>query len=413
MTMLCRNLSFWISPILPYLIFFRIPHDLIIYKSMIHKIIYKDYHSGKTKMRIVEPAFTPTTYNEMADKYNSLVSNSGSKNELEAFLTQYDLLPSFVLNFFRAKFASYYKCHNEAAKYMNLVIKGIESATPEDIDFYEEHLNRDLCKDIYRYAGEVYANNDEPDKALLYYQDYQLTLFHIKPCDYSEGLLSFRTFNEYTLSDLVNNEITVCSPRVMNDPYDTLLIKWGECIRLRKKGKKHVEALCQSFESYRIRSFCRLKDKQGGDIVSNVLMWAHYANNHKGFCIKYKFSKGFLKTESRCVTRFKDIIYHDRCVPFNMNRHSINTDQALCTKLSDWAYENEVRLITCAPDINGYFLTIPIDEESSIDEVYFGYRCSEETIKTVRNALSYVSGIKYFKMSSDYKDIYKLKATPI
>jgi len=33
---------------------------------------------------------------------------------------------------------------------------------------------------------------------------------------------------------LVNNEITVCSPRVMNDPYDTLLIKWGENIRLIK-----------------------------------------------------------------------------------------------------------------------------------------------------------------------------------
>lgn len=358
-----------------------------------------------------EVMYTSSTYKEMLKNYNSLVRSSASIHELESFLSHYDSSPAFVHDFFRAKYAYDSKYYADAAKLIGIVINGIESDNLEVNDF--SFCDKSIIKDIYGYAGEIYANNDEPDKALLYYQDYQLTLSQLKSCDYSEGLLSFRTVSEYTLSDLVNNEITVCSPRVMNDPYDTLLIKWGECIRLMKKEKKHVEALCQSFESYRIRSFCRLKDKQGHNIVSNVLMWAHYANNHKGFCIKYKFSKGFIKTESRCVTRFKEIIYHDRSVPFNINRRSINTDQALCTKLSDWAYENEVRLITYAPDKNGHFLPLPIDDNSFIDEVYFGYRCNEETIKTVRNALSYVSGIKYFKMSSEYNDIYKLKATPI
>ena len=361
-----------------------------------------------TEWRIM---YTSSTFGEMAKKYNSLVTNSGSERELEDFLAEYSTLPSFVPNFFRAKFAASSNNYNDAARYMDLVIEEIESANQDVHTFL--FFNSSLVKDIYGNAGEIYANTDQAAKALHYYQDYEITLSQIKSCDFAEGLLSFRPFTEYSLSDLVNNEITVCSPRVMNDPYDTLLIKWGENIRLTKNGKKHVDALCKSFESYRIRSFCRLKDKDGNQTVSNVLMWAHYAKNHTGFCVEYNFSDKFLITESRRVSRFKEIIYHKREEPFNMNSPSINTDQALCTKLSDWAYENEVRLIIYVPDKDGDYLTIPLDEGSSIKAVYFGYRCPDETIKTVRNALVNYVGIQFYKMTSDYNDIFRLKATPI
>ena len=96
-----------------------------------------------------------------------------------------------------------------------------------------------------------------------------------------------------------------------------------------------------------------------------------------------------------------------------MNTPSINTDQALCTKLSDWAYENEVRLITYVPDKEGYYLAIPLDEDSSIKAIYFGYRCPEETVKTIKNALANHAEVQYYKMISDYNDIYRLKAIPI
>jgi len=355
--------------------------------------------------------YTSSTFGEMAVRYNSLISNRSSESELEDFLAEYPSLPPFVSNYFRAKFAASSNNYVNAARFMDLVIEEIESDDQDAQTFL--FFNSSLVKDIYGNAGEIYANNDQPDKALRYYQDYEITLSQIKSCDFSEGLLSFRPFTAYSLSDLVNNEITVCSPRVMNDPYDTLLIKWGENIRLTKGEKKHVDALCQSFESYRIRSFCRIKDKEGNYSVSNVLMWAHYAKNHTGFCIEYKFSDKFPITEGRRVSRFKEINYHKREAPFDMNTPSINTEQALCTKLDDWAYENEVRLITYVPDKEGDYLSIPLDPESSIKAVYFGYRCNEDTIRTVRNALANKPDIQYFKMDSDYTDIYRLKAIPI
>lgn len=355
--------------------------------------------------------YTSSTFGEMAERYNSIISNRGSESELEGFLAEYPSVPLFVSNYFRAKFAASSNNYANAARLMDLVFEEIESDNQDTHTFL--FFNGSLIKDIYGNAGEIYANNDQPDKALRYYQDYEITLSQIKSCDFSEGLLSFRPFTAFSLSDLVNNEITVCSPRVMNDPYDTLLIKWGENIRVTKGWKKHVDALCKSFESYRIRSFCRLKDKDGNDTVSNVLMWAHYAMNHTGFCVEYKFSDKFLLTESRRVSRFKEIIYHKREEPFDMNSPSINTDQALCTKLKDWEYENEVRLITYVPDKEGDYLSIPLDPESSLKAVYFGYRCNEDTIRTVRNALANKPDIQYFKMDSDYADIYRLKAIPI
>lgn len=253
--------------------------------------------------------YTSSTFGEMAERYNSIISNRGSESELEGFLAEYPSVPLFVSNYFRAKFAASSNNYANAARLMDLVFEEIESDNQDTHTFL--FFNGSLIKDIYGNAGEIYANNDQPDKALRYYQDYEITLSQIKSCDFSEGLLSFRPFTAYSLSDLVNNEITVCSPRVMNDPYDTLLIKWGENIRVTKGWKKHVDALCKSFESYRISSFCRLKDKDGNDTVSNVLMWAHYAMNHTGFCVEYKFSDKFLLTESRRVSRFKEIIYYN------------------------------------------------------------------------------------------------------
>lgn len=363
---------------------------------------------GGTEYRMV---YTQATFEEMAKGFFSLVDDSYQEAEIEAFLSKYNSIPAFVHNYFRSSFFYHENKMAEAAKFMDIVLEDMESEK-EDVAIFLTMFSQ-FPKKVYGLAGEIYANNGETEKALLRYQDYEIMLSMVKSCEYPEGLLSFRSVNEYSLSDLINNEITVCSPRVMNDPYDTLLLKWGDFIRDVHKGKKHANALTQSFESYRIRSFCRLKDNSGNDTISKVLMWSHYADDHKGFCIQYKFSKEFIRTEGRFTSRFRDIIYRSSEEPFDLNLDSLDTNQALCTKLSDWDYENEVRLITYAPDMKGEFLSIPIDKESSIEAVYFGYRCPDSKIKTIKNALSAFPAIKFYKMSSNYNDIYRLTANPL
>lgn len=104
-----------------------------------------------------------------------------------------------------------------------------------------------------------------------------LCISRIDSIRFEDSFLSFRNYNEHTLSDLINNEITVCSPRVLNDPYDTLLLKWGEYIRTKMADKKHINPFCDAFHSYRIRAFAKVIGQSGKEMISNTLMWSHYA----------------------------------------------------------------------------------------------------------------------------------------
>ena len=37
---------------------------------------------------------------------------------------------------------------------------------------------------------------------------------------------------------------------------------------------------------YRISSFSHFSDEE--ELLENTTMWSHYADNHRGFCVKYK-----------------------------------------------------------------------------------------------------------------------------
>jgi hypothetical protein len=96
----------------------------------------------------------------------------------------------------------------------------------------------------------------------------------------------------------------------------------------------------------------------------NELMWAHYANSNKGFCIEYDFNKApQLKTEiwRKLISIYK-VIYKDEQEEFSFMRildyimkgqtdkeeyKSISYDmmQKLLTKKAFWNYEKEWRIL--------------------------------------------------------------------
>lgn len=349
---------------------------------------------------------TTETFNDMQRAFIKVLDSDGKIKDLKEALAEYSELPIFS-EYFYAKFHYRKGDYQIAARLIDKVLSKFDQGCHDtDLGLF---LFPEAFLEIYGVAGEIYANNDEWSKALHSFQDYQLCVSRIKSVYSDDSFLSFRNYNEYTLSDLVHNEITVCSPSVMNDPYDTLLLKWGEYIRLHKTDKKHIKPFCDSFSSYRIRSFSKLKDTTGKEMISNTLMWSHYAGQHQGFCVKYKFSPEFISTtEERRTVRFKNIIYqpHDR--PTCIASGGMNTDICLCTKQENWSYENEVRMIAYEPDIEGDYHSIPLDQNSHIESIYFGYKCSQKKMDTIRKILSYDPDIKFFVMKSNFNDIYNL-----
>lgn len=269
-------------------------------------------------------------------------------------------------------------------------------------------------RDYYGLKGQIYAAFPKyHKKALEYFKKCNIYEAKKEGVKDKLNLYSFRNFNEHTLSDLINETVTTCNPHKMNDPFDTLFYHWLE-YRIDKgysQNKDAAELYRESSKYYRIRSF----SEQSKDVYpwQNTLMWSHYADNHKGICVEYSFSEKFLFQQcNEELVCFNRICYEDAICDLTKDEDA-NGYRMLFTKSVDWKYENECRLLSYNPEIEGDFYSIPLDKDSTIKAVYFGLRCQEQTIETVKNILREEKDITFYKMKKNPKNIYKLECYKI
>lgn len=137
------------------------------------------------------------------------------------------------------------------------------------------------------------------------------------------------------------------------------------------------------------------------------VMWAHYADNHKEFCIKYKFKKdSFIQIDDmNCsFTRIIPIKYTDENVGIDL---TLNTNNSFAMKDICCKYENEVRLLHFEGNSNEKFYGVKLGNSISMDEIIFGYKCSEEVKRTIA---SLVKGkCKLSEIYNEDGNIYALK----
>lgn len=369
---------------------------------------------------------------------NSNTFHMKNTNDFQAFISiieEYDgivgsddflekLLPldcaDYRLHFFKSK---YYRSKNDISKAVDEMLKSItlyeqidihmdglspfENAHTLVINGLIDNYNVNITGSrLYFYAGELFAEAGMMEDSLKFYKCFHLAN-RVK--SYHEPTLySFRSFNEYSLSDLVNQEITLVHPSEFNDPFDTLVLPWTKGFDKHCKEKKHILPYISSFDYYRVRSF--VKDMPTNKAYKNVLMWSHYANEHRGFCIKYRIAKDFIKKTSLSMC-FRPIIYSKKSEKKNIDVRTIDTDLAFCTKQSMWKYENEVRLIAYMPESNSHFSSIPMGDLCKIEAIYFGIRFNDNSIKTIKNILN-DADIKYYRMHSQPQNIFNLIAKP-
>jgi len=272
------------------------------------------------------------------------------------------------------------------------------------------HINRQKIE-VYSTAGEIYANLGKTEEALSFYKKLQYYTILLKS-EFDEdciSLFSFRKFNQYTLSDLIENKITVSPSKFMNDPFDSLINLWANKDNLAQKckDKSHAQPYTKSFNYFRIRSFCCGYDNE---VVKKSLMWSHYAEEHMGFCIKYNLSSRFIKQEENDEfehSYLKKIKYTKETI--NIDTSTIDTNLAFATKSSEWSYENEVRLIDYNPNIESPYYGIKLDALSYIDAIYFGYRCENQTISTIKALFNNNENHpNFFKMKLNVNDVYNM-----
>jgi hypothetical protein len=181
-------------------------------------------------------------------------------------------------------------------------------------------------------------------------------------------IYKYRRDNDCSRANLDNNLVWMASPNTYNDPFDCLFkVDEEQAIR---EYKKTVHAMTFSITSSAAEAQMAKVIAQGvkflHDIRDNLkvcsfsaandslLMWGHYASDHKGFCIEYNLeplpADDFLRRVLYPVIYSKDL--YDM-TPLVKGAVAENTSDfpflgpILCVlhKFEGWSYEREWRLV--------------------------------------------------------------------
>lgn len=191
----------------------------------------------------------------------------------------------------------------------------------------------------------------------------------MKDINNREILYKYYPFNENTRSALSENYIWCSHPLSFNDPYDCAL-------PLQLENKKLEEIISDYINKKAVTCF--------SENYKNILMWSHYADNHKGFCIGYKkdiLSK--IKTPSG-GSRLVEVEYAEKMPSITELSTTKEINKLMVIKSTDWEYEKEWRLILeydkqIDRTQNGRKFSLPLN--AIIEEIIIGVKCPQETVE--------------------------------
>ncbi len=279
----------------------------------------------------------------------------------------------------------------------------------------------------------------EAFKKYVYYLIARSSNISYRPTAYA-----FRKCTTYLYQSLINDQLNLSSPTTFNDPFDCPIIELlnnrdDVTSLIRKAYQKCLKIACftsnvkqpylkdpNNWMSEPI--FNEKKHRNDKDEILNSLMWAHYADYHRGICIKYRFDNSISQLGSEnenIVSYFKDVKYSESDLSSYSKKQAITLNDAFFLKGKQWEYENELRFLYYDIESNSDYGVVDIP--NCIEAIYFGLRCSETDKKTIQNIMSTkefiekdLNGnitaknpIQFFQMEVDLKEFGQLKATKI
>lgn len=197
---------------------------------------------------------------------------------------------------------------------------------------------------------------------------------------------------------LVYNRIWAAAPGTLNDPNDMRFVPVlsSDPVVRRRWTQSHMELLAHLPPVQRLqrkRQLERLKvtpamaanlqqvvNENTGVFSASPsprerLMWSHYADAHKGFCVQ------FAPYEDALFLVAKPMVYGNQFPTVNIPSKPVTQDEHYLIKSTDWSYEREWRVVLplndCAVQLR----------PAAVSGVIFGAMAKPETIKTVLNLL--------------------------
>ena len=215
------------------------------------------------------------------------------------------------------------------------------------------------------------------------------------------NLYKYRGFNEHSLQSLITETAWFSKPSSFNDPFDCGIHidegKMEESVRKAVqeaylKAGRYKEDIPKSEFKVRNedkRAFSEFRQSvhdlvQSVGIFSlsavndDILMWAHYADSHRGFCIEYS------RAPNNILGKQAEPVMYQEDLP-SLSAQDITAveqgfDKLWLTKSVHWKYEKEWRVIN---DGGGKAFQFPCE----IKSVIFGLKMNESNRYTIRRIL--------------------------
>jgi len=245
-------------------------------------------------------------------------------------------------------------------------------------------------------------------------------------------LYKYYSYNSNSLSVLINKRVWLSKPASLNDPFDLGIdfvhfissIDFRYMIETCKNqpgistDRKHELYRIGELESIspdpiaRAESWAEANKKLRNDLKNsgvfcmselsdNILMWSHYADCHKGFCVEFVRNPENLLGNIEITNPVIYSCNFPSPSPFSDEGRNSSFDDLFLTKSKDWSYEKEWRLINEKGDI-----ALPLP--GNISAVIFGLKMSSMNKKTIRNIFSDNPNIIY-KQAEKVPNSFKLK----
>lgn len=379
------------------------------------------------------------TKNEQIKSFLYLHAKIGDKTEaenviktLEEFRNDWENLRN---RWFERTFPLVYITYGQACMELNDYDKAIsilnEGADKLEHSDFKYFFREKVC--LYDLLSKCYTYNKDKDKAYeaalnsVYNELYAINNVHHDNFEY----YSFSNFSDYSLADITNETISLCSVDLFNDPVDTAFFPWmhyKQEVAQSQSERDYLEIQEAAYKNVRARCLIRnipLPYKEGIDYpiylpfqkeYANTVMWAHYANYHKGFCVKYCIPSSFTMTqpEGEVILMLMPINYTERFPLMNNGvfNHNLTFRDVFFTKQKLWEYEHEHRLLYFNKKGSPPFPALKLPE-GCIKAIYIGVKCTEENKNRIFEAIKDKPDIEVFQMQISSQDIYKLGAVKI
>jgi len=214
-----------------------------------------------------------------------------------------------------------------------------------------------------------------------------------------ESVYRMRTVNRFLFDSLINSEMWFSNPTDFNDPFDCgidmkiqnstpqqfqsyfekYLVKHFSSEELAKIDKTQISR--KQFEGLINKVAKRVTQRKGiacfMSNCENLLMWAHYANSHKGVSLKFD-----ILDDTEFFSPMKKVIYEEEYPQYDyLTNKNDFVNQMFFVKSEDWSYEEEVRVLKSK---SGNYKFNP----NSLKEVIFGCKISDGDKRTLTKIIN-------------------------